>query len=135
MPSKILDTQVLISDWRRARRPTSLKEARLRAMAVIEFRRSNQIASPVVIEFLAGARSAEEIKLYNEFLRHFHVIDRQKVPSSDWKEAERFARWVGLGRERKLGDCLIQAIARRFNCDVITADADFTHRIPPGERA
>jgi predicted nucleic acid-binding protein len=65
------------------------------------------------------------------FLKPFKVVDEGRIVRQDWDEAERIAKRVHrTGRPRKLGDCLIMAIAQRLNCDVVTADADFGQRVP-----
>jgi len=84
------------------------------------------------IEFLCGARNSNEFKLYSAFLELFEVYDRRIIPSQDWSEAERLAQWIKEGgRRRKLGDCLIQAIATRLHAEVVTRDPDFRLRVPP----
>jgi predicted nucleic acid-binding protein len=90
------------------------------------------IVSPVLIEFLAGALTSNELDLYRAYLAPFEVLDRGNIPRQDWEEAKRLAQWIKKdGRKRRLGDCLIQAIAGRLNCDVVTSDQDFRPRMPP----
>lgn len=131
---RILDTNVLINHWRRFD-SKGLKrtagEMKAHAEELIEIQGTNLIVSPVLIEFLAGATSSDELKLYLAFLQPFKNFDNGDIPPRDWKQSERFAKWVKDGRRRKLGDCLIKAIAERLNCDVITGDPDFKSRILP----
>jgi predicted nucleic acid-binding protein len=123
--AKILDTNVLINHWHRfpgreERTPASL---RAHAEELIEVQGTKAILSPVLIEFLAGALSKNELNLYQAYLGPFEVLDRGEIPRQDWKEAERLAQWIKLdGRKRRLGDCLIQAIASRIRPTL--------HRIP-----
>jgi predicted nucleic acid-binding protein len=108
-------------------------ECRRYAEELIDFQGTNQIVSPVRVEFLAGATN-KNLKLFVAFLKPFIVLDKQNIPAGDWREAERIAQWVRTGRDRKLGDCLIEAIAKRLNGDVISSDRDFKLRVPPRER-
>ena len=129
---RILDTNVLIKHWRKLdKKSRSPAAVRLHADELVEVQGTNLIASPVVIEFLAGTRDSQELELSRAFLEPFEVLDQGEIPRQDWDEAKRFAQWIRIGRERKLGDCLIQAIAKRLNGDVITADLDFKQRVPP----
>jgi len=129
---RILDTNVLINHWRRFGKKNRIaSEVRAHAEELIEFEGTNLIVSPVLIEFLVGARSGEELDLYKAYLEPFEVLDDGEIPRQDWEEAKRFAQWVRKDRERKLGDCLIEAIAKRFNGDVVSGDPDFKWRVPP----
>ncbi len=132
MARRILDTNVLIKHWRRLdKRDRNANSVRAHAKELVEVQGTNLIASPVLVEFLAGARDSKELELSQTFLEPFEVLDRGEIPRQDWDEAKRFAQWIRIGRERKLGDCLIQAIAKRLHSDVITADLDFKQRVPP----
>jgi predicted nucleic acid-binding protein len=128
---RILDTNVLINHWHRfegTRRTAS--EFRAHAKELIEVQGTNLIVSPVVVEFLAGA-SREDLNSRRAYLEPFEILDKGNIPAADWDEAKRFAQWIRRGRERKLGDCLIEAIARRLNGDIISSDRDFKWRVPP----
>jgi predicted nucleic acid-binding protein len=82
--------------------------------------------SPVIIEFLAGTTSANELMLARAYLDVFVVIDHQQTPPQDWQEAQRLAQRVPRdGRRRQLGDCLIRAIANRLKHEVISYDQGF----------
>lgn len=132
--AKILDTNVLINHWHRFPEHKGRTPAALQAHAeeLIEVQGTKLIVSPVLIEFLAGALSRKELDLYQAYLAPFEVLDRGNIPRQDWEEAKRFAQWIkNKGRKRKLGDCLIQAIASRLNCDVITSDPDIQPRTSP----
>lgn len=85
----------------------------------------------MLVEILVGARTSEEVELYQAYLEPFEILDRGNIPRADWDEAKRFAQWIRAGRKRKMGDCLIEAIARRLNADIISADPDFRPRVPP----
>jgi predicted nucleic acid-binding protein len=129
---RILDTHVLIKHWRKLdKRNRSITSVRIHAEELIEVQGTNLIASPVLVEFLAGTRDSNELELSRAFLEPFEVLDKGEIPRQDWDEAKRFAQWIRIGRERKLGDCLIQAIAKRLNGDVVSADLDFKQRVPP----
>ena len=129
---KILDTQVLINHFgmlynTKARTPGAFKS---HAEELIEVQGTNQIVSPVLIEFLAGA-NRENLECRKAYLEPFSVLDKGNIPARDWEEAKRIAQWVRIGRERKLGDCLIEAISIRFNGDIVSSDRDFKQRVPP----
>lgn len=130
--AKILDTNVLINHWWRfgkaKRTPGGVKA---HAEALIEVEGTNLIVSPVLIEFLAGARTTEELELYQAYLEPFAILDQGEIPRQDWEEARRLAQWIRKDRHRKLGDCLIEAIAKRFNGDIVSGDPDFKWRVPP----
>ena len=129
---RILDTNILINHWHRFnRRNRTASELRAHAEELIEFEGTNRIVSPVLIEFLVGARTGEELALYLAYLEPFEVLDRGEIPRQDWDEAKRLAQWIRTDRPRKLGDCLIEAIARRFNGDIVSGDPDFKRRVPP----
>ena len=131
MPKAILDTNVLISHWRKQRsklsgRPVKKEDCAAWARELIDFRRSGAIVEPVYIEFICWARTKDELELLEEFLRYFDRVDRGRVLPEDWERAKDYARKLGwLKLERQLGDCLIRAIADRLRADVITADRGF----------
>ena len=129
---RILDTNVLINHWHRFnKQERSANDLRAHAEKLVEFQGTNLIVSPVLIEFLVGARSSEEVEFYKAYLAAFEVLDKGEIPRQVWEEAKRLAQWVRSGRERKLGDCLIEAIANRYNGDVVSADPDFRRRVRP----
>jgi predicted nucleic acid-binding protein len=134
MPARILDTEVLISHYRKMTQSKSVHAVKAHARRLINIEQTNWILSPIRIEFLCGARDSNEFKLYSAYLELFEVFDKRIIPSQDWSEAERLAQWVKEGgRSRKLGDCLIQAIARRLHAEVITRDQDFRLRTLPSQ--
>jgi predicted nucleic acid-binding protein len=91
--------------------------------------KTDAIVTPVRIEFAAGARDAQELKVFRSYLAMFQNIDGGRILPEDWDEALRFAEWIPRnGRPRQLGDCLIRAIARRLRFDVLTRDTGFPHR-------
>lgn len=131
--SKVFDTQTLINHYGFGRaRQFKPGGARAHAKELIELHGTNFILSPVLIEFLAGARTTQELELFKAYLEAFDVLDKGNIPRQDWEEAKRLAQRIGRsGRSRKLGDCLIQAIADRLSTDIISGDKDFKVRIPP----
>jgi len=132
MPHRILDTEVLISHYQKMTQPRSVQAVKAHARRLIEIEQTNWILSPIRIEFLCGARNSNELKLYSAYLEPFGIFDERSIPSQDWSEAERRAQWIKeSGRPRKLGDCLIKAIATRLHAEVVTRDQDFRLRIPP----
>jgi predicted nucleic acid-binding protein len=132
MATRILDTEVLISHYNRMTKSRSVEAVKAHARQLIKIQETNWILSPIRIEFLCGARDSHEFKLYSAYLEPFELLDEKNIPPQDWAEAERRAQWVKeSGRRRKLGDCLIQAIAKRWHAEVITRDQDFRSRIPP----
>ncbi len=132
MPKRILDTEVLISHYHKMTAPRTVDAARAHARNLINIQDTKWILWPIRIEFLCGVRDSNELKLYSAYLEPFEVLDKPDIKPQDWIEAERLARRVKeIGRPRKLGDCLIQAIAIRLNADVVTRDPDFRLRTPP----
>ncbi len=132
MPKRILDTEVLISHFHKMTKPRTVAALRAHARNLINIQDTKWILWPIRIEFLCGVRDSNELKLYSAYLEPFEVLDKPDIKSQDWSEAERWARWVKkAGRPRKLGDCLIMAIAKRLNAEVVTRDPDFQSRTPP----
>ncbi|NQT36326.1 MAG: PIN domain-containing protein [Planctomycetes bacterium] len=130
MSKRLLDTNVLIAHWRRrAPRPLSAgtpADARRWAAELVKLYKTSLIATPVVIEFLAGTRSSHERELARAYLDELVVVDNGDIPKSDWKMACRYAERVPRNRKpRHLGDCLLKAIAERLNCDVFSLDEAF----------
>jgi predicted nucleic acid-binding protein len=87
---------------------------------------TNAIVTPVYLEFLCGARLAEETALFVEFLEAFQLVDNGEVRREDWDEAKRLIQRVpAAGKPRQLADCLIKAIAKRLRYDVQSSDGGF----------
>jgi predicted nucleic acid-binding protein len=125
---RVLDTSILAAFWRRAPSLSRLNTGDAAAWGekLLSFHGPCSIATPVLIEFVAGARNAHELRLFRSFLAQFELIDGGEVTRSDWAEAQRIAERVPpSGKPRHLGDCLIRAIAKRFHCEVITQDRGF----------
>jgi predicted nucleic acid-binding protein len=124
----VLDTTILIAQWRRRRlaRPlTELDEAEVERWArqLIEIEQSDATVTPVLLEFLCGVGDKREMILARAFLKSFKAIDDRRTLRRDWQEAQRLAERVPANRRpRDLGDCLIRAIAQRLNHDVRTLD-------------
>ena len=132
MGTRILDTEVLIRHYNEMTLPMSVEAVKEHAKQLIKLEETHWILSPIRIEFLCGARDSNEFKLYSAYLEVFKVLDARNTPPQDWREAERLAQWSKKSRRpRKLGDCLIQAIAKRLHAGVITRDLDFRARTPP----
>jgi predicted nucleic acid-binding protein len=130
MPRELLDTSVLISHWRRCSESRlsdkTPEDASQWAETVIDLRRTRWIASPVLIEFVAGVRSSHELELAHAYLGRFEVIDRGNVSKTCWEEARKIAERVPRdGKPRQLGDCLLKAIAKHFKCAVVSLDKGF----------
>jgi predicted nucleic acid-binding protein len=130
MRKQVLDTSVLIRHWRRCRGPTLAgktdKDAVGWARALIAFHQTEAIVTPVLVEFLGGVASGQELRLARAFLGEFRCIDRGNIPAGDWEEATRLAQRTGKDRRpRHLGDCLIRAIANRLKHGVWTYDEGF----------
>jgi predicted nucleic acid-binding protein len=127
---RLLDTSVLISYWRSRTRDglsgKSLDDARNWANGLIGNYGSRLISTPVVVEFLCGVRSERERDLALAYLGAFELIDKGEILKEDWDEAVRFAQRVPHdGKPRQLGDCLMKAIARRFNLAPYSLDKRF----------
>lgn len=93
---------------------------------LIEQHGSRRIVTPVYIEMVAGVTSSDELKLARAYLDPFEIVDQGQISKEDWNEAKKMAQRVApKGGKRQLGDCLIRAIAKRLNCDVLTLDGGF----------
>jgi predicted nucleic acid-binding protein len=130
MQKRLLDTSVLIREWRRQsarlRGPLSSEAVIGWARQLIRIHQTRAIASPVLIEFLAGTQNTTDLRLAKAFLDEFEVVDQKLIPPRDWDEAQRLAQRVPKdGSPRQLGDCLIRAVANRLHYDVMTHDDDF----------
>jgi predicted nucleic acid-binding protein len=139
MKKRAFDTNILVTQLRKLR-PFEEKtpaDAESLARALIAAEESDAIVTPVEIEVLAGVRDRHELELTESFLNSFRVIDQRRILPADWEEARRLAKHIprpyrppkGRGsaqtrvaEPRDLGDCLITAITRRLNHDVMTAD-------------
>ncbi len=130
MSARILDTSVLLRHWKR-RSGASLaggttNDAQRWATEAIDLFRSNVIVTAVYVEFIAGVRSSDELKLAERYLAQFRILDDGESTEDDWEEVKRIARRVPRsGKPRHPGDCLIRATAKRLRRDVYTLDKDF----------
>jgi predicted nucleic acid-binding protein len=130
MSRSLLDTSVLVSYWHRhkskLKSPVTTSIAQSWGQALRDFYSPSVLATPIVIEFLAGSHRKEELDLYRAFLHPFEIIDRGEISADDWKMAKRLAERIPRdGKPRQLGDCIIAAIADRFNCDLESFDLGF----------
>lgn len=131
MTKRLLDTSVLIAHWRRCAAGSLLSksedDARRWARTLVELHQTGLIATPVVVEFLAGTRSGHELKLARAYLGELEVVDEGRVSEKDWETATRYAeRVLRDGKPGQLGDCLVKAIADRLKCDVFSLDEAFS---------
>ena len=124
MKKTVLDTSVLIRFWmQQALSKMSSGDVRKGARTLIERMDTNAIVTPVYVECISGTRTDNELKLMREYLREFCIIDEGHVSDADWIETIRSAKRIPKdGKPRQLGDCLINAIARRLNHDVFSHD-------------
>jgi predicted nucleic acid-binding protein len=129
MSRRILDTSVLCRHWRVKRakaKSFDLAAVQRWARELIDVRETDAVVTPVEIEFVAGAQSARELKLLQTFLACFKNLDQGRISPADWEKArEPAGRVPPDGTPRKLGDCLIYALAIRFRCEVDAHDEDF----------
>src|SRR3954451_8619131 len=130
MKKLVLDSEVLIRQLRgrytRPRRRHSPKDATGWAEELIKTHAADAIVTPVYIEVPAGTRDRHDLWITRAFLGRFRCIDRGDVPASDWHAAVGMAgRIPADGKARDLGDCLIRAIANRFDYDVQTGNRNF----------
>lgn len=131
MSRRLLDTSVLIAHWRKCAGDTPAEfrpdDARRWAKELTETYGTDVIATPVVVEFLAGVRTGHELTLARVYLEDLHSIDGGNVSAEDWAAARKFAERVPRdGKPRQLGDCLIRAIADRFGHDAYSLDKRFS---------
>ena len=132
---KILDTSILIYHWNQSihakkhaltTTPASRQLVRIWARDLIKLRQSQLILTPIYIEFIAGATSARDLLLFRTFLGEFKILDDGSLSKADLVAAQSIAERVPPdGRPRQLGDCLIRALARRLNYDVVSKDLAF----------
>ena len=122
---RVLDTNILIAHFL-ALRPLAGKgasDAVSSARRLIEDRGTDEIVSPVEVEFLCGVLERHEMRLREAFLSVFKVIDEHSTIPKDWSEAARYAKHPGFhASPRDLGDCLVSAIADRLGREVISDD-------------
>jgi hypothetical protein len=72
---------------------------------LVTVRSTDTIVTPVYIEFVAGTRTAAELRLARAYLAGLRILDRGKILDLDWREARRLAeRAPKDGRPRQLGD-------------------------------
>lgn len=128
----VFDTSVLIASWRRRFRGSleRVSEQKAAALAddIIDDYQINAIVTPVYLEFVAGVRTAHELKLARAFLGRLTVVDDRRILPQDWDDAQRRAQRVPRnGRPRDVVDCLIAALAERYHYEVWSLDTGFPH--------
>ena len=141
MSGRLADTSFLVAFWRDRARKSGFGErlahdntpsrAQVRQWASTFVGRYPDavIASPVRIEFLAGATNRTELDRYRLFLESLDIVDGGRISIEEWKTAEDLAVRVPRdGQKRQLGDCLIEAIARRHRLETLTSDQRFSNR-------
>jgi predicted nucleic acid-binding protein len=130
MRKRVLDSSILINYWHlRRRKPLEkvrVEDVEAWASDLVTLYDTDAIVTPVYVEVVAGVTSAHELELARAYLAQFRVIDGGQVLASDWLEARRIAERIPRDRRRRqLGDCLIRAIANRFNYTVETSETRF----------
>jgi predicted nucleic acid-binding protein len=128
MADRIFDTSYLINHWKTFPKMTqrTLENMRSWSEKLIEQYGSRRIVTPVYVEMVAGVTSSDELKLTQAYLAPFEIIDEGRIPKGDWDNAKNMAQRVAKnGGKRQLGDCLVRAIAKRLNCEVLTPDKRF----------
>ena len=129
----VLDTNRLIDLWRGKTlgivRVTSAATAEAAARAWLAEFPEDVILTPVRLEFLGGTRSRDELRLAEQFLSYFRVLDDGRILTADWQAAERYVKRVPFdGRPRGLFDCLITAIADRLHAEIDSRDTGLPPR-------
>src|SRR3990167_2379198 len=98
MIRRLLYTSVLIAHWRdrAGGNPANQgpDDARRWAEELVQAYGTNIIATPVVIEFLAGVRTGHELRLARAYLGSLRAIDGGKMTVEDWEAARRHAERV-----------------------------------------
>ncbi len=129
MGGSILDTNLLIGQWKRSRRLPLVgytpSDARAWADELSKFYKTNLIVTPVYLEFVGGAIDRHEMTLTRAFLGRFEIADRGEIRPEDLMRARMLAERIPSGpRPTRRGavDCLIRAIAVRLRCAVLTGD-------------
>jgi predicted nucleic acid-binding protein len=127
MKTRVLDTNILIEIWH-GRWPGG-KPVRSEEAAAEEAKKwlkkypGDGILTPIQLEFIGGTRNKDELRLTDLVLAQFELLDGGEVLPEDWAEAARIARRIkGKGRARDAIDCLIRAVCKRINADLLTRD-------------
>lgn len=77
----------------------------------------------VIAELLQGAKSDKEVKIIEDFLEAFHIIDQTE---DSWIEAGRLSFTLKKkGKNIHLIDCYIAVIAREHGCRIFTLNRHF----------
>ncbi|MFO0964694.1 MAG: hypothetical protein U0793_03780 [Gemmataceae bacterium] len=99
------------------------------AKELIDLRNSNTIVTPVLVEFLCGARTNTERELFRAFLAPFQILDNREVAPDDWDCTQKYAERIPRdGKPRELGDCLIKALAEKYRRSVDSLETRFPGR-------
>jgi predicted nucleic acid-binding protein len=107
-------------------REPSESDATQWATKLIRTYSTDVIVTPVYLEFVAGTKSAAELRTARAYLGALRILDKGKILDRDWVEARRLAERIPRdGKPRQLGDCLIKAIANRFGYEVFSSDQGF----------
>ena len=131
MAKKLFDTSTLLHHWNRsggnAPADKNVDDAKSWARELIDLHTGiDAILTPVYLEVVVGALSAQQLQLARAFLQAFRIVDEGKILAEDWVEARRIAERVPRKPyRRQLGDCLIRAIANRLRYEVIAIDTRF----------
>lgn len=99
--------------------------ANLRLRTFIETEAEVHVAEPVLLELLAGARSAGHLRRLRQLLHEFPLL--RVTPTEGWEEAAAIYRTCRLAgtTPRNLMDCLIAATAIRHDAVLLHEDRDF----------
>ncbi len=133
MGEKIFDTNKLIRQWNRSRvRPLgdhTRADVESWARELIGIHQTDKIVTPVYLEFVGGVVNRHAMDLSRAYLSRFEILDQGRITPEDWATARRLAERIPpTARPRGAVDCLIQAIAIRLKCDVLTDDVGMPRR-------
>ncbi len=128
---RVLDTNVLINHWKAYFKAADVTQIGKRqaiqcARRLIELTRTDEILSPIYVEYLCGPQGAAGVAIARDYLDEFTILDEGRIVPEDWEEAKRIAVRVRRDQSsRQLGDCLIRAVCIRLRRDVHTFDRQF----------
>jgi predicted nucleic acid-binding protein len=81
------------------------------------------VPKAVIAELIQGSRSEKEIKIIEEFIDAFHIIDQSE---DTWIKAGKLSFIMKRkGTIANLMDCYLSVIAQENNCKIFTLDKHF----------
>lgn len=81
------------------------------------------VPKAVIAELIQGAWSEKEIKVIEEFIDAFHIIDQSE---DTWTKAGKLSFTIKRkGTTANLMDCYLSVIAQENNCKIFTLDKHF----------